>query len=112
MASAKERKQKIREKYIAQYGYEKFREMENARDSVCRNQKKQKMSALEQAAYREKAHIHKAKWRASKKPVVASPPTDILETPQTQPIFTNCQSQGKYLVRLIKQRESSGKAII
>ena len=111
MASAKERKQKFREKYIAQYGYEKFREMENARNSVCRNSKKQKMSALEQAAYRERARIQKAKWRASKKPVVASPPTDIL-APQTQPIFTNRQSQGKYLVRLIKQRESSGKAII
>ena len=49
MASAKEKKQKSREKYIAQYGYEKFREMGNARNSVCQHSKKQKLSALEQA---------------------------------------------------------------
>ena len=86
--------------------------MENARNSVRRHSKKQKMSALEQAAYRERARIRKAMWRALKKPVVASPQTVSLETPQTQTIFTNRQSQGKYLIRLIKQGESSGKAII
>ena len=59
MASAKERKQKSRETYIAQYGYEKFREMENARNSVCRHSKKQKMSALEQALIEKKRAFRK-----------------------------------------------------
>ena len=102
-ATAKERKQKSRAKFIAEHGLEKFREIQNKQKAAQRHAKKDKLTDAEKILLREQQRVSKAKWRALKRAAKGVVATDSNATDSGTPaseldkIFSTNQSQGNKL---------------